>query len=72
MRWVLPLAFVPMLALLAWGLTRDARRLPSALEGKLAPDFTLADLYDPSDSVSLHDFEGKVVVLNFWASWCLP
>ena len=72
MRWVLPLAFVPMLALLAWGLTRDARRLPSALEGQLAPDFTLADLYNPIDSVSLHDFEGKVVVLNFWASWCIP
>ncbi|HEY0566029.1 MAG TPA: TlpA disulfide reductase family protein, partial [Terriglobales bacterium] len=37
--------------------------------GKSAPDFTLADA---DRSVSLHDYKGKVVVLNFWASWCPP
>jgi cytochrome c biogenesis protein CcmG/thiol:disulfide interchange protein DsbE len=39
------------------------------LIGSPAPDFTLKD----SDrTVSLHDFRGKMVVLNFWTSWCPP
>jgi thiol-disulfide isomerase/thioredoxin len=35
-----------------------------------AADFTLKDL--SGNDVSLSDFEGKVVVLNFWATWCGP
>ncbi len=35
-----------------------------------APDFTVVDA--DGNSVSLSDFEGKPVVLNFWASWCPP
>lgn len=38
--------------------------------GMTAPDFTLEDL--DGRSVSLSDFRGQVVLLNFWASWCLP
>ena len=38
--------------------------------GRLAPDFTLPD---PSGkAISLHDFKGKYVLLDFWASWCRP
>jgi DsbE subfamily thiol:disulfide oxidoreductase len=33
-----------------------------------APDFTLADL--SGRKISLKDFRGKVVFLNFWATWC--
>tara|TARA_R110002124_G_scaffold219424_1_gene385308 strand:- start:16346 stop:16945 length:600 start_codon:yes stop_codon:yes gene_type:complete len=36
--------------------------------GSTAPDFTLPDLN--GKSVSLSDFEGKTVLLTFWASWC--
>lgn len=39
-------------------------------EGEQAPDFTLNGL--DGTPVSLSDFRGKVVVLNFWASWCPP
>ena len=35
-----------------------------------APDFTLQDLQ--GNSISLRDFRGKVVFLNFWATWCPP
>jgi len=37
--------------------------------GSAAPDFTVQD----SDrKVTLSDFRGKIVVLNFWATWCPP
>jgi len=35
-----------------------------------APDFNLADLQ--GKPVALSDFSGKVVLLNFWATWCKP
>jgi cytochrome c biogenesis protein CcmG/thiol:disulfide interchange protein DsbE len=38
--------------------------------GKMAPDFELPDLSDKT--MRLSDFRGKVVFLNFWATWCKP
>jgi len=40
------------------------------MDGIPAPDFTLPDV--DGNEVSLSDFKGKVVVLNFWASWSEP
>ncbi len=37
--------------------------------GSPAPDFQLPDL-DGTKTYSLEDFRGKVILLNFWASWC--
>ncbi len=42
----------------------------SPLEGNSAPDFSLQDL--TGFHYSLSDMQGRVVVLNFWASWCTP
>ena len=36
----------------------------------LAPDFTLQDM--AGNDVSLSDYKGQVVLLNFWATWCGP
>lgn len=40
------------------------------MHGKEASDFTLTNL--EGETVSLDDFKGKVVLLNFWATWCGP
>ncbi|HTQ06534.1 MAG TPA: TlpA family protein disulfide reductase [Polyangiaceae bacterium] len=52
------------------------RLAPDPFIGKPAPDFLLAKL-GPSgavspDKVRLSDLEGKAVILDFWASWCMP
>ncbi|MGH9634994.1 MAG: TlpA family protein disulfide reductase [Candidatus Angelobacter sp.] len=39
------------------------------LIGSQAPDFTLQD---SERTVSLHDYRGKIVILNLWATWCPP
>ena len=40
-------------------------------EAPTAPDFTLPAI-DGSGNVTLSSLKGKAVVLNFWASWCVP
>jgi cytochrome c biogenesis protein CcmG, thiol:disulfide interchange protein DsbE len=43
---------------------------PSPREGFLAPEFTLDSL--DGDKVTLSKLRGQIVVINFWATWCLP
>ena len=44
--------------------------LPGLKTGGEAPDFSLQTL--DGEMVELSDFEGKKVILNFWATWCKP
>jgi cytochrome c biogenesis protein CcmG/thiol:disulfide interchange protein DsbE len=67
---------VALVALLAYGLVQNQpdRAVDEALaqgEREPAPELDLPKL-DGSGDASLADYRGKVVVLNFWASWCKP
>jgi cytochrome c biogenesis protein CcmG/thiol:disulfide interchange protein DsbE len=59
---------VPPLAVLAFGLTRDPRLVPSPLTGRVAPAVALRQL--DGAAFTLTSLRGQVVLLNFWASWC--
>jgi cytochrome c biogenesis protein CcmG, thiol:disulfide interchange protein DsbE len=57
-----------LLALLVWKLSHQ-QHAPGV--GAVAPGFTLRRL-DGAGKVSLASYRGQAVVLNFWASWCVP
>ncbi len=79
-RGILILCVVSLLnvGLLALLLTQLLTPAPNAvsdpLVGHPAPDFSLATLRPHSSKsvLSLSNFKGKPIVLNFWASWCAP
>lgn len=68
--WVCPLGvamaivLVCLLVLPVWG------QHPAPEVDHVAPDFTLPDL--DGNATSLSNYKGKVVLLNFWATWCPP
>lgn len=75
MAWTLMLA--GMVAVPSVHMAGANEGVPSSVEqrglvkpGELAPDFRLRDM--DGRMVSLSDFRGKVVLLNFWATWCGP
>lgn len=69
-RWFLPLAAIPALGILLFGLVRNPDFFPTPLISQPAPTWYLESL--EGDSISLDELRGKIVLLNFWASWCLP
>lgn len=64
------LVVVAIVAAATAGGSQDALRQPD--EPRDAPTFSLPDLSDPSRRIELAAYRGRPVVLNFWASWCVP
>lgn len=62
------LGVILLLALVGFGLARTQQG--SASVGQRAPDFTLTTF--DGEQITLSDLRGKVVLVNFWASWCKP
>ena len=58
---------VGLLGLLGWGLKTANSAQPDT---GMAPGFTLTSF--DGETLSLEELRGKVVVVNFWASWCVP
>jgi cytochrome c biogenesis protein CcmG/thiol:disulfide interchange protein DsbE len=69
-RLMVVLAFgflIALLGLMGWGLVKAQR---GQVQDGLAPDFTLTTF--DNRQISLKDLRGNIVVVNFWASWCVP
>lgn len=64
--------FAVLLGAFAIGLRQDPHLLPSALIDRPAPDFALPGLYQSAEGLTRKDLEGRVTVINFFASWCAP
>jgi cytochrome c biogenesis protein CcmG/thiol:disulfide interchange protein DsbE len=62
---------VPLVAVLVVNLDRDTRSVTSPLLGQPAPPFSLVPA-GGGEAVSLASLRGQPVVLNFWATWCVP
>ena len=75
MKWLrfgLPLAaFIGLAVLLASGLGKDTRLVPSPLIDKPAPVYSLPELHEPSKTFASESMKGQVYVLNVWGSWCV-
>lgn len=50
--------------------TNRLNNIAAPRSGAPAPDFTLVDL--EGNSHTLSDYEGRPVIINFWATWCAP
>lgn len=74
-RWIAGIAAALLVIAGVWLATIDSGNSSSASSAPIsnrgaAPSFVLPDPYE--GEVRLSDYEGKVVLVNFWGSWCAP
>lgn len=66
-RWLVWTGLIGLLSVLGFGLVRASA---GQVQSGPAPDFTLTTF--DGHTLRLSNLLGNVVVINFWASWCLP
>jgi cytochrome c biogenesis protein CcmG, thiol:disulfide interchange protein DsbE len=72
LKYIIPLIlFIVIAIFLAVGLKLNPKDIPSPLIGKPAPAFSAPKLAAPEQKLSTADLNGKVWLLNVWASWCV-
>jgi len=82
-KWIAGIAFTLVVAVIYWyssqmgvtaaqaAPTAEAQKAPEVkTQPPMAPNFILKDV--EGNDVSLADYKGKVVFVNFWATWCPP
>jgi cytochrome c biogenesis protein CcmG/thiol:disulfide interchange protein DsbE len=70
-KYLVWLAIISFLIILGWGLVRATAERPDGTAPNFEMQFFDGYEWQEHPSANLADFEGKVVVLNFWASWCV-
>ena len=71
--YLLPVAVFALVAVyFGLGLQRDPSIVPSALIDKPAPDFDLPPLLESGQGFKTADLQGRVSLVNVFASWCIP
>ena len=51
---------------------KDPSKPPSALINEDLPKFKMTNLFNENESISNKDIENKIILINFFASWCAP
>ena len=71
-KFLIPLVlFFGLVIFLALGLQRDPQAIPSPLVDKPAPAFSLPTLDPAAGAFSPAEMQGRVWLLNVWATWCV-
>jgi cytochrome c biogenesis protein CcmG/thiol:disulfide interchange protein DsbE len=70
-RAAIVVALIGLVVVLAFGFRRDPQDIRTGTVGHPAPAFDLERLDEPG-RLRLADLSGKIVVVNFFASWCIP
>ena len=72
MRFAIPIVvFLLLVVVFSFGLFNDPRELPSPFLGEQAPTFEVPSLTDPESAVGSGAYEGRMALVNVWATWCV-
>ncbi len=66
----LVVVFAIMIGVFVIGLGKDPRKIPSPLIDNPAPKYELPRVKDPLSTIGSADYDGELVLVNIWATWC--